>query len=81
MTPELTHRIHRDPQICGGAPVFRGTRALLRTVLCSLAEGVGRKALLDDFPSLTEDDIRAAIAFAASSAAEDLPVSGVPAIG
>lgn len=80
MTPELAHRIHRDPRICGGAPVFRGTRVLLRTILSSLAEGVGSSALLDDFPSLTDDDIRAAIAFAASSAAEDLPVSGVPEI-
>ena len=32
-------RIIRDPQICGGEPVFKGTRVTLRTVLASLAAG------------------------------------------
>jgi uncharacterized protein (DUF433 family) len=32
-------RIVRDPKICGGEPVIRGTRVTLRTVLASLAEG------------------------------------------
>jgi uncharacterized protein (DUF433 family) len=37
--PDFLHdRIVRDPQICGGEPVFRGTRATLRTVLASLAD-------------------------------------------
>jgi hypothetical protein len=34
-------RIIRDPQICGGQPVIKGTRVTLRTVLASLAEGAG----------------------------------------
>jgi uncharacterized protein (DUF433 family) len=71
-------RIVRDPQICGGEPVFRGTRVTLRTVLASLAEGDSAELILADFPALTTEDIRAAVAFAAASAAEDLPVPAVP---
>ena len=71
-------RIVRDPQICGGEPVIKATRVTLRTVLSSLAEGATVAEILTDFPALTEEDVRAAIAFAAYSAQEDLPVSGVP---
>jgi uncharacterized protein (DUF433 family) len=70
--------IVRDPQICGGAPVFKGTRVLLRTVLASLAAGDTAEAILGDFPTLKAADIQAAIAFAATSAEEDLPVPEVP---
>ena len=71
-------RIVRDRQVCGGEPVFRGTRVLLRTVLASLAAGDAAEDILADFPSLKADDVRAAIAFAAASAEEDLPVPAVP---
>jgi len=71
-------RITRDPEICGGEPVIRGTRVTLRTVLASLAEGDSQDALLKDFPTLTEDDVRAVIAFAAASAEEDLPLPEIP---
>jgi uncharacterized protein (DUF433 family) len=71
-------RITRDPEICGGEPVIRGTRVTLRTVLASLAEGDNQDALLKDFPTLTEDDVRAVIAFAAASAEEDLPLPEIP---
>lgn len=73
-------RIIRDPQICGGEPVFAGTRVPLRTVLASLAEGDTAEEIRADFPSLTPEDIQAAIAFAAASAEEDLPVVAVPHI-
>ena len=70
--------IVRDPQICGGEPVIRGTRVLLRTLLASLAEGCSDVEILGSFPAVTSDDLRAVIAFAATSAEEDLPVPGVP---
>ena len=73
-------RIIRDPQICGGQPVFKGTRVTLRTVLASLAEGNTAEEILRQFPSLQAEDIRAAIAFAASSAQEDLPVPAMPEV-
>jgi uncharacterized protein (DUF433 family) len=61
-------------------PVFKRTRVTLRTVLASLAIGDTPEAILADFPSLTLDDVRAAIAFAAASAEEDLPTLAVPPI-
>jgi uncharacterized protein (DUF433 family) len=67
-------RIIRDPQICGGQPVFKGTRVLLRSVLAGLAAGETAESLLAGYPSLKPEDIQAAVAFAAASAEEDLPV-------
>ena len=71
-------RIIRDPKICGGKPVIKGTRILLRTILASLAEGDSIEDILKDFPSLTEEDIRAVIAFAAAAAEEDIPLPEIP---
>lgn len=73
-------RIVRDQQICGGEPVFRGTRVTLRTVLASLAAGDSANEILTDFPALKPEDVQAAIAFAAASAGEDLPVPATPKI-
>jgi uncharacterized protein (DUF433 family) len=75
------HRyIVRDPKICGGQPVFVGTRVTLRTVLASLADGDTPEQILRSFPTLTPEAVQAAIAFAAASASEDLPVTPVPAV-
>lgn len=76
----MPDRIVRDPKICGGVPVFRGTRVPLRTVLASLAAGVRAEELLTDYPTLSEADIQAAIAFAAASAVEDIPLSPLPEV-
>jgi uncharacterized protein (DUF433 family) len=75
---DVQQRFVRNPGICGGQPVIKGTRVLLRSVLASLAEGARIEEILDDFPSLSEEDVRAVIAFAAASAEEDLPVPKAP---
>ena len=72
--------IVRDPHVCGGEPVFRGTRVTLRTVLASLAEGDSTATILKSFPSLSEDQLKATIAFAAASVQEDLPLPEIPSI-
>lgn len=64
----------RSRAIIGGETVFKGTRVPLRTILASLADGDSPQVLLKSFPTLTPDHIRAAIAFAAASAGEDLPI-------
>lgn len=69
-----------DPDICNGQTVIRGTRIILRTILASLAEGGSEEEILRDFPSLTPQDLRAVIAFAAASAEDDLPVPGIPTL-
>ncbi len=77
---DYQQHIVRDPKVCGGEPVIKGTRVTVRTVLASLAEGAKVEEILEDFPTLTEEDVRAVIAFAAISAEEDLPVQSVPDI-
>ncbi len=77
---DYQQHIVRDPKVCGGEPVIKGTRVTVRTVLASLAEGAKAEEILADFPTLKEEDIRAVIAFAAASAEEDMPVQSVPDI-
>lgn len=76
---DFTAHIVRDPKICG-EPVIRGTRVPLRSVLASLAEGDTVEEILKDFPTLTPENIRNIIAFAAASAEEDLPVPPTPSL-
>ncbi len=75
---DYNEHITRDPNVCGGEPVIKGTRVTLRTILASLAEGSAIQEILQDFPTLSEEDVRAAIAFAATSAQDDLPAPGLP---
>ncbi len=70
----------RDPQICGGELVIKNTRVTVRTLLASLAEGATIDEIIEDFPTVTESAVRAVIAFAATSAEDDLPLSSVPSI-
>jgi uncharacterized protein (DUF433 family) len=73
-------RIIRDRRVCGGEAVFKGTRVTLRTVLASLEDGDSIEVILREFASLKREDVRAAIAFAATSALEALPVPALPDI-
>ena len=75
-----SEHIIRDPAICGGEPVIKGTRVTVRTILASLAEGARIEDILKDFPTLSEEDVRAVIAFAAASAEEDIPIPSVPSL-
>lgn len=70
--------IVRDPNICSGQPTIRGTRVLLRTILASLAKGMEPEEIREHYPSVTEDDMRAVIAFAATAAEEIIPTPTVP---
>ena len=70
----------RRTDVCGGALVLKGTRVPVRTVLASLAEGASEAEIRADFPTVSADGLRAVIAFAATSASEDLPLPPVPAV-
>jgi uncharacterized protein (DUF433 family) len=72
--------VSRDPVVCGGEPVFSGTRVPLRTVLASLADGDTEEVILQSFPTLAREHVRAAISFAARSAVDDMPYAGTPAV-
>ncbi|HSH99773.1 MAG TPA: DUF433 domain-containing protein [Reyranella sp.] len=71
--------IVHDPKICGGLPTMKGTRVLLRQVLADVAAGRGTQEIITAYPSLQSDHVRAAIAFAANSAKDDLPMVDKPA--
>jgi uncharacterized protein (DUF433 family) len=60
-----------NPKVMLGKPVIRGTRITVELVLRKLAEGATIADLLDAYPHLTEDDIRAAIAYAADTVAHE----------
>lgn len=66
-----TERIIVDPAIMMGKPVIRGTRITVELVLRRLAEGATENDLLEDYPHLTTDDIRAAVAYGAASVAHE----------
>ena len=65
--PTVTDRIEVNPRIMLGKPVIRGTRVTVELILRKLSEGATEAELLDAYPRLTRDDIRAAIGYAADT--------------
>ncbi len=59
-------RIAVDPAIRSGKPCIRGTRITVYDILEYFAGGMSEDQILADFPDLTREDIRAALAFAAA---------------
>jgi uncharacterized protein (DUF433 family) len=67
----LLHRITADPQIFGGKPIVRGMRISVELVLSLLAQGQTIEAILDDYPELEPDDVRACLAYAHAALADE----------
>ena len=69
-------RIEVNPKVMLGKPVIRGTRIPVELILRKLGEGATEAQLLDAYPRLTREDIRAAITYAAQALAheENVPV-------
>ena len=72
----LTDRITVDPAICSGRPCIRGQRVRVKDILDMLAGGSTREEILGDYLYLEDDDITAALEFAAR--ATDHPTSQPP---
>lgn len=66
----LLQRISVDPNVCFGKPCIRGTRIWVSLLLDFLANGAGIEEILAEYPQLTEDDVRAAIAYGAEMSRE-----------
>ena len=66
----LLQRISIDPNICFGKPCIRGTRIWVSLILDLLADGMKFEEILKEYPQLTEEDIRAAIAYGAEISRE-----------
>jgi uncharacterized protein (DUF433 family) len=63
-------RISIDPKVCHGRPCIKGTRIWVSLIVDNLAEGVSEEQLLEAYPQLTIQDIRAALAYAAEMTRE-----------
>ena len=69
---ELLSRVAVDPRVCAGKPCIRGTRIYIAIILDGLAEGLTPEQIIDHYPQLTPDDIRAALAYAAEQSRENV---------
>ncbi len=68
---DLLNRITVRPDVFGGKPIIRDMRLSVELILSLLAQGVTPEAILDDYPKLEADDIRACIAYAHAVVADD----------
>ena len=66
----LLQRISIDPNVCFGKPCIRGTRIWVSLILDFLASGMTIGEVLEEYPQLTAEDIRAAIAYGAEMSRE-----------
>lgn len=71
MKAELLDRIALDPAICHGKPCIKGTRIMITVILDNLAEGASPEEIVSEYPPLTIEDVKAAIAYAAELAREE----------
>ena len=63
---DLTSRITIEPDKRGGKPCVRGLRITVYDVLDYMASGMSNEEILEDFPDLEADDLRAVLQFAAN---------------
>jgi uncharacterized protein (DUF433 family) len=64
-------RIETNPKIMLGKPVIKGSRITVKLTLRKIAEGADERALLEAYPHLTIEDIRAAVRYAADTLAHE----------
>ncbi len=67
---DLLARISIDPNVCFGKPCVRGHRIWVSLILDLLASGASAQEILDQYPGLVEEDIRACIAYGAEMSRE-----------
>ena len=81
--PHFREHIMADPKILGGKPVIKGTRIPVELILAKLAENPDLAELLADYPRLTEDDVKAVLAYAQEAVArmEDSALLALPFAG
>lgn len=67
---KIAERIEVDPNICHGKPTIKGTRIMVANILSLLAGGYSLAQILDYYPELQEEDVKAAIEYALSAIGE-----------
>jgi len=74
---ELLKRIERRPEIMFGKPVVKGTRLPIDLLLEKLAHGYTEDKILQEYPFITREDIKAALLYAAKILALEEEFSAV----
>lgn len=69
--PNWTDYIHSDPGVLQGKPVVKGTRLAVDFILRLFAAGWAEQEVLDSYPTLTRDALRAVFAFSAECMREE----------
>jgi len=68
---QLLTRVAVDPNVCAGRPFIRGTRICLTVILDALTQGLSPEEVIEHYPSLETEDLRAAVAYASRLAEEN----------
>ena len=68
---ELLKRITARPDVFGGKPIIRDMRISVELILSLMSQGATQEELLDDYPDLEPEDIRACTAYAHAVIARD----------
>ena len=75
----MIERISIDPEICHGKACIKGTRIMVSVILDCLASGMTHEQILYSYPTLEEEDIFAALAYATLLSKEEFaPISLLP---
>ncbi len=73
----MASRISTHPDICNGKPVIAGTRIPVHTILAFLGEGDSLEDVLEEYPTLSREDIYACMQFAAQVMAHHYEVQKI----
>ena len=71
MDTTLLNRITTNAAVLTGKPVIRGMRISVEHVLKMLARGISNAAIIDEYPTLEEDDIKACLLYAAKKVSNE----------
>ena len=67
MKTDFMARIFSHPELRGGEPCIKGTRIPVSMIVASMAEGMSRQEILEEYPQLEDEDITAALLYASDS--------------
>lgn len=72
METTLLNRITNNPAILTGKPIIRGMRISVEQILKMLARGISNREIIEEFPLLEEDDIKACLIYAANMVSKEV---------
>ena len=71
MNIKFSDRISLDPRIIAGKPFIHGTRIPVDMIVRMVAQGIGESEIMEEYPRLTHDDIKAALVYAAEVVSDE----------